>query len=525
MSMNLGINVVEVDGATPSLQGAPTSVAGFVIRSQRGVPGVVRQVSNFTQFTDYFGGYVATGNNAVGTATGTQTSYVGAYAIRGFFDNGGSLAYVSRVVDATTAVAASASLATIATATGTSTVNGITLTAAFRGQADPGTWGNAVNADGSAHNGLVVSIAPNSNAANGFDLTVAWATTLRGTTTYKVLESWTKLVIGGAAGAQDPTVLNDPNTGSKYVSFASSAVTGWQGGHAYSAGAFVTNGGNTYVATAGGTSARERRRPGGDGDHPPPTAPSPGPSPRPRPPRRGRRAPPTPPAPSSPAGPTPTSPPWAGRAPPAAARRGPGRPSTTAPAQGAVTWAYVPAAPPAWQAGHAYTAGTVVKNGANVYVVTTAGTSAPAATGPTGSSTSTDGGVTWAYVSPSVTPAAWQAGQAATVGNTVTIGGSLYQVTDAGTTAAGPTGTGTGIADGGVTWAHVSAWAGSHAYALGDNRDQREHRLRGDHGRIERGHRRAVGHRHRHHRRRGDLGRRADHELAARHRVRGGGRP
>src|ERR1700757_197167 len=94
MALNLGINLVEVDGATPSIQGAPTSVAGFVIRSQRGVPGVVRQVSNFTQFTDYFGSYVKAGN-----INGTQTSFVGAYAIRGFFDNGGSLAYVLRIVD------------------------------------------------------------------------------------------------------------------------------------------------------------------------------------------------------------------------------------------------------------------------------------------------------------------------------------------------------------------------------------------------------------------------------------------
>ena len=81
MAMNLGINVVEVDGATPSIQGAATSVPGFVIRSQRGVPGVVRQVSNFTQFVDYFGGYVNSKN-----ANGVQTTNVGAYALRGFFE-------------------------------------------------------------------------------------------------------------------------------------------------------------------------------------------------------------------------------------------------------------------------------------------------------------------------------------------------------------------------------------------------------------------------------------------------------
>ncbi|MFO7698048.1 MAG: phage tail sheath subtilisin-like domain-containing protein, partial [Anaerolineae bacterium] len=85
---NIGINVVEVDGrATPSIQAAPTSVAAFIIRSQRGVPeDAVYQVTNWSQFTEHFGSYM---DNAYG-----------AYAVRGFFDNGGSVAYVTRVVKA-----------------------------------------------------------------------------------------------------------------------------------------------------------------------------------------------------------------------------------------------------------------------------------------------------------------------------------------------------------------------------------------------------------------------------------------
>src|SRR3569833_673030 len=108
MSMNLGINLVEVDGATPSIQGAPTSVAGFVIRSLRGVPGVVRQISNFTQFIDYFGGYVPAGN-----VDGTQTNNNKTNTNRGCFDNGGTLAYVTRV-DTTEPVAAQAGAVTAA---------------------------------------------------------------------------------------------------------------------------------------------------------------------------------------------------------------------------------------------------------------------------------------------------------------------------------------------------------------------------------------------------------------------------
>ena len=156
MALNLGINLLEVNGATPSLQGAPTSVAGFVVRTQRGVPGVVQEVSNFTQFTDYFGGYAAAGNS-----NGTQTSFVGAYALRGFFDNGGALAYVLRVVDTTTAKAGAQTFNAAAAAGGGAAGGGaagggaagggggaagggaaaappLTVTAAYRGVADPG---------------------------------------------------------------------------------------------------------------------------------------------------------------------------------------------------------------------------------------------------------------------------------------------------------------------------------------------------------------------------------------------------
>lgn len=96
MSVNVGINVVEVDGrVAPSIQPAPTSVTGFSIRAQRGIPGEVVRVTNWSQFLEHFGSYRADG--------------FGAYAVRGFFDNGGTTAYVTRVENTTpgTAIAAS----------------------------------------------------------------------------------------------------------------------------------------------------------------------------------------------------------------------------------------------------------------------------------------------------------------------------------------------------------------------------------------------------------------------------------
>lgn len=86
MSYNVGLNIVETDGrATPSIQPAQTSVAAFLILSERGVPGEVRQVVNWSQFKEYFGSYKAGAN--------------GAYALQGFFDNGGTMAYVTRLVN------------------------------------------------------------------------------------------------------------------------------------------------------------------------------------------------------------------------------------------------------------------------------------------------------------------------------------------------------------------------------------------------------------------------------------------
>ena len=56
MSYNLGLNIVETDGrAAPSIQPAQTSVAAFMILSERGVPGEVYQVVDWSQFKEHFG--------------------------------------------------------------------------------------------------------------------------------------------------------------------------------------------------------------------------------------------------------------------------------------------------------------------------------------------------------------------------------------------------------------------------------------------------------------------------------------
>lgn len=127
MALNVGINVVETDGKTaPALAGAPTSVAGLIVRSRRGpTTGVVR-VSKFTDFITRFGTYSPTA--------------LGAYGVDGFFTNGGQVAHVARVAGAG---AASASV-TLVGRNGASTLQ---LTAGYRGAAEPGAWGNDLYVD------------------------------------------------------------------------------------------------------------------------------------------------------------------------------------------------------------------------------------------------------------------------------------------------------------------------------------------------------------------------------------------
>jgi uncharacterized protein len=118
---NIGINVREVDGrAAPTIVGAPISVVGFLLRSIRGVPDTPVHVMGFADFVARFGGY--------------RDDLYGAHAVRGFFDNGGSEAYVVRVVGAG-AVPAEATL--------NDTADNATLvvTAGARGYPEPGDWG------------------------------------------------------------------------------------------------------------------------------------------------------------------------------------------------------------------------------------------------------------------------------------------------------------------------------------------------------------------------------------------------
>ncbi len=128
MAFNIGLNVVEVDGlGTPAIVGASTSVAAFNIITQRGVPNAPSPVTSFAQFVAQYGSYTAGG--------------LGAYLVKGFFDNGGATAFINRIVspDATTGA-----LASTATLTDSKAVSTLKVDAGFRGTDDSGKWGNSI---------------------------------------------------------------------------------------------------------------------------------------------------------------------------------------------------------------------------------------------------------------------------------------------------------------------------------------------------------------------------------------------
>lgn len=132
MAFNIGLNLVEVDGrAAPTIAAAPTSVAGFLVRSQRGVPNLPVAVRGFTDFVNNFGSY------AVDSSGNPLYS---AHAMRGFFDNGGSTAYVVRIVGSGSGAASRTLSDRALTPQAT-----LRVIAGRLGREDPGSWGNELS--------------------------------------------------------------------------------------------------------------------------------------------------------------------------------------------------------------------------------------------------------------------------------------------------------------------------------------------------------------------------------------------
>lgn len=124
MATNIGINLIETDGrAARTITAAPVSVAAFLVRSQRGVPNLPVTIRGFSDFTVNFGGF--------------SDNMFGAFAVRGFFDNGGFEARVVRLVGAGASAASRDFNDRAANPT-------LRVSAGVRGRSDPGSWGNGL---------------------------------------------------------------------------------------------------------------------------------------------------------------------------------------------------------------------------------------------------------------------------------------------------------------------------------------------------------------------------------------------
>lgn len=129
MAFNIGLNVVEVDGeGTPAISGAAVSVAAFNVITRRGVPNRPLRITSFPKFVEHFGGFFPGG--------------LGAYLVKGFFDNGGQTAWINRVVATDAATGAAPATLTLNDTTAAATLR---LEAGYRGEADPGSWGDELH--------------------------------------------------------------------------------------------------------------------------------------------------------------------------------------------------------------------------------------------------------------------------------------------------------------------------------------------------------------------------------------------
>lgn len=151
MALQVGVNVLEVDGkASPAIPGAPTSVSAFLGRTERGIPDEPVRVTSSSQFRDRFGSHLSAGFIA--------------YAVDGFFLNGGREAYICRVVGGGT-VAASTTLNNRDGVPGPA----LRVSAGYRGREDPGSWGERlrieVRDDPRASTSVAVATGGNATSA------------------------------------------------------------------------------------------------------------------------------------------------------------------------------------------------------------------------------------------------------------------------------------------------------------------------------------------------------------------------
>ena len=196
MSNLLLASKVTVEEEQPSIRQIPTldtSIAGFLGLCASGPLGVATLVQSFADFTRIFGGYIANGFLAS--------------AVEGFFNNGGTNAYIVRTVhytDITTASTKTSAAATVVladvTPTTTLTVNG----------AYDGTYANSYR--------IKISAATSGNAPE-FNLDILNPSSVS-------IESYANLTMDPTQPRYAPLIINDPNNGSQRIQVVDALLGG-----------------------------------------------------------------------------------------------------------------------------------------------------------------------------------------------------------------------------------------------------------------------------------------------------------
>jgi len=165
-----GVYIEEISSGQHTISGVATSIAAFVGWTNQGPVGSPTMVESWSQYQAQFGGFIP-GN------------YLG-YAVYQFFANGGSQAYIVRLVDGLTATTAG------------NLIGGLYLFAN-----SPGAWGNGIT--------VSISNVQTSGSTTTFNLTVS-------NSSGQTLESYTNL----STTSTDPTyALTVINNDSNYISF------------------------------------------------------------------------------------------------------------------------------------------------------------------------------------------------------------------------------------------------------------------------------------------------------------------
>lgn len=122
-TLHPGLYLQEIKGEVP-VEGESTSTGAFVGTAQKGEIGKANLVTSWAEFVKLYGGF-------------DVNSYL-AYAVRGFFENGGTRAFISRVVKSDNGINASKSA--------TVSIGGVTPYLEVSAKTD-GTWGNDLSVE------------------------------------------------------------------------------------------------------------------------------------------------------------------------------------------------------------------------------------------------------------------------------------------------------------------------------------------------------------------------------------------